>query len=156
VAFARAKYEDPDVAVDEVVTMRGHAGFAYGFAIHHAGGTDRWFLRLPPPNVRWQGTADMLRQVTALEALEGSDVPHCRVRWYGGPDDLEWFGRPYFVVEQLGDGGVVGLGGGAGSPSSRRPSARTWVARRWTPSPHPPRRLAGPLRLPRRAGVAGR
>jgi aminoglycoside phosphotransferase (APT) family kinase protein len=114
VPFARAKYEDPDVTVDEVVTMPGHAGFAYGFAVHHTGGIDRWFLRLPPPNVRWRGTADMLRQVTALDALEGSDVPHCRVRWYGGPDDLDWFDRPYFVVEQLDDGNVVGMGGTSG------------------------------------------
>src|SRR6478609_5315892 len=53
VPFARAKYDDPAAAVDDVVTMPGHAGFAYGFAVHHAGGTDRWFLRLPPPNVRW-------------------------------------------------------------------------------------------------------
>ena len=64
--------------------MPGHAGFAYGFAVDHGGGTDRWFLRLPPPNVRWEGTADMLRQVTALQALDGSDVPHCHVQWYGG------------------------------------------------------------------------
>ena len=137
VPFARAKYDDPDVTVDEVVTMPGHAGFAYGFAVHHAGGTDRWFLRLPPPNVRWQGTADMLRQVTALEALEGTAVPHCRVRWYGGPDDLEWFGCPYFVVEQLGDGGVIGMGGGAclGRRPHGGPAHRDGSTRRWTPSP---------------------
>ena len=75
VRFCRAKYDDPDVTVDDVTTMPGHAGFAYGFAATSGGRTDRWFLRLPPPNVRWTGTADMLRQVTALQALEGSDVP---------------------------------------------------------------------------------
>jgi aminoglycoside phosphotransferase (APT) family kinase protein len=113
VAFCRARYGDPDVAVSDVVTMPGHAGFAYGFAVTHRGGTDRWFLRLPPPNVRWEGTADMLRQVTALQALDGSEVPHCRVQWYGGPDDLTWFGCPYFVVEQLRGGDVIGMGGGS-------------------------------------------
>jgi aminoglycoside phosphotransferase (APT) family kinase protein len=113
VAFCADRYDDPGVVVSDVVTMPGHAGFAYGFAVTHGGATDRWFLRLPPPNVRWEGTADMLRQVTALQALEGSAVPHCRVRWFGGADDLEWFGRPYFVVEQLQGGDVIGMGGAA-------------------------------------------
>ena len=113
VRFCAARYDDPDVSVSEVVTMPGHAGFAYGFAVAHRGGTDRWFLRLPPPGVRWEGTADMLRQVTALQALDGSEVPHCQVQWYGGPDDVGWFGCPYFVVEQLQGGDVIGMGGGS-------------------------------------------
>jgi aminoglycoside phosphotransferase (APT) family kinase protein len=110
VPFCRDRYGDDGVTVSEVVTMPGHAGFAYGFAVTHGGGTDRWFLRLPPPNVRWEGTADMLRQVTALDALAGSAVPHCDVRWSGGPDDVGWFGCPYFVVEQLQGGDVVTIG----------------------------------------------
>jgi aminoglycoside phosphotransferase (APT) family kinase protein len=36
-------------------------------------------------------------------------VPHCSVRWSG--DDLDWFGRPYFVVPKL-DGDVLRLGAG--------------------------------------------
>ncbi len=70
----------------------------------------------------------MLRQVTGLEALEGTDVPHCRVRWRGGPDDLESLGRPYFVVEQLGDG-VVGMGGGAGWVADLTAAQRTKMGR---------------------------
>jgi aminoglycoside phosphotransferase (APT) family kinase protein len=108
--FCQSKYNDPEASVDEVTVMPGHAGFAYGFTVTTSNATDRWFLRLPPPKVRWVGTGDMLRQVTALEALEGSAVPHCRVRWYGGPDDTEWFDRPYFIVEQL-QGGDVLMGG---------------------------------------------
>ncbi len=130
VCFCRSKYDDPGVSVDEVTVMPGHAGFAYGFAATSSGATERWFLRLPPPNVRWVGTADMLRQVTALKALEGSAVPHCRVQWYGGPDDLVWFDRPYFVVEQL-QGGDVVMGGGHRSrwvldlaPDTRREMGR--------------------------------
>jgi aminoglycoside phosphotransferase (APT) family kinase protein len=117
--FCRAMYGDDGVVVDEVVKMPGHAGFAYGFAATGAatgGHPERWFLRLPPPGVRWTGTADMARQATALRALDGTDVPHCSVRWAGGPDDpgaLEWFGRPYLVVEQLSGGSVVGMGGSA-------------------------------------------
>lgn len=87
--------------------MPGHAGFAYGFRVLRDEGVDSWFLRLPPPDVNWVGTADVLRQVAVLRALEGSDVPHCRVRWSG--DELKWFGRPYFVVPWLA-GDVVRLG----------------------------------------------
>jgi aminoglycoside phosphotransferase (APT) family kinase protein len=108
--FCRDRYRDPSATVDEVRAMPGHAGFAYGFAAHSGGVTERWFLRLPPPDVNWRGTADMLRQVCALQALDGTTVPHCPVRWWGGPDDLEWFGRPYFVVPQLDSGDVVGMG----------------------------------------------
>src|SRR5829696_506192 len=108
--FCRAKYADETVTVDDVSVMPGHAGFAYGFAATRGGRTERWFLRLPPPKVRWEGTADMLRQVSALQAVDGSAVPCCHVRWYGGADDLGWFGSPYFVVEQL-DGGDVIEGG---------------------------------------------
>ena len=66
-----------------------------------------WFIRLPPPNVNWRGTADVLRQVAVLNALDGTDVPHCSVQWCG--DDLEWFGCPYFVVPWL-QGDVLRIG----------------------------------------------
>ena len=61
-------------------------------------------MRLPPPNVRWVGTADVLRQVAALNALDGTDVPHCSVKWSG--DDPRWFGCPYFIVPKL-EGSVM-------------------------------------------------
>jgi aminoglycoside phosphotransferase (APT) family kinase protein len=104
--FCEARY-DSVVRVFDVVPMPGHAGFAYGFRVAHGLGVDSWFIRLPPPNVNWVGTADVLRQVTVLDALEGTAVPHCSVRWSG--DDLEWFGCPYFVVPWL-EGDVVRLG----------------------------------------------
>ena len=97
--FARAKYGREDIEISAVHAMPGHAGFAYGFDASHGDGTDRWFIRLPPPNVNWRGTADVLRQVEVLNALDGTDVPHCSVQWAG--DDLEWFDCPYFVVPQL-------------------------------------------------------
>jgi aminoglycoside phosphotransferase (APT) family kinase protein len=119
VPFVRAKYEDPGAAVSAVHKMPGHAGFAYGFTVTSRGRSESWFLRLPPPNVQWRGTADVLRQVEILNALDRSDVPHCSVRWSG--DDLEWFGRPYFVVPKL-EGDVLRLGPGewaAGLPAER-------------------------------------
>jgi len=77
--------------------------------VRHGGTTDSWFLRLPPPNVNWRGTADVLRQVAVLDALDDTDVPHCSVQWSG--DDLQWFDRPYFVVPWL-EGDVLRLGEG--------------------------------------------
>ena len=99
VPFCRAKYDDPDATVSEVHKMPGHAGFSYGFTAHACGRTEGWFLRMPPPHVRWRGTADVLRQAAVLGALDGGPVPHCSVQWSG--DDLEWFDCPYFVVEKL-------------------------------------------------------
>lgn len=104
--FVADRYGREDLAIAEVIKMPGHAGFAYGFRVRGEGVSDDWFLRLPPPNVKWVGTADVLRQVTVLRALDDTDVPHCSVRWAG--DDLEWFGSPYFVVPWL-EGDVLRL-----------------------------------------------
>lgn len=109
-AFAKAKYGRDDLEIFDVTKMPGHAGFAYGFRVRLGGAdVESWFLRLPPPNVNWQGTADVLRQVAVLNALDSTDVPHCSVRWSG--DDLQWFGRPYFVVPQL-EGDVLRMADG--------------------------------------------
>jgi aminoglycoside phosphotransferase (APT) family kinase protein len=107
--FCQAKYDDPAARVFDVVAMPGHAGFAYGFRVESGGRVESWFIRLPPPNVNWRGTADVLRQVAVLNALDGTAVPHCSVKWSG--DDLEWFGCPYFVVPWL-EGDVLRLGEG--------------------------------------------
>ncbi|MCY4012025.1 MAG: phosphotransferase family protein [Gammaproteobacteria bacterium] len=106
--FCAAKYGRA-VRVFDVHTMPGHAGFSYGFSVALGSGIESWFIRLPPPNVNWRGTADVLRQVEALNALDGTEVPHCSVRWSG--KDLDWFGCPYFVVPKL-DGDVIRLGPG--------------------------------------------
>lgn len=107
VPFARAMYDDANAVVSRVHKMPGHAGFSYGFTVTRGGAEESWFLRMPPPNVNWRGTADVLRQVEVLNALDGGPVPHCSVRWSG--DDLQWFGRPYFVVPRL-EGDVLRLG----------------------------------------------
>lgn len=109
IPFCQEKYGTRDLRVFDVHEMPGHAGFSYGFSVEAGGAIESWFIRLPPPNVQWRGTADVLRQVAALGALEGTSVPHCRVKWSG--DDLEWFGRPYFVVPKL-EGDVLRVGPG--------------------------------------------
>jgi len=114
--FCQHHYNTQDVQISQVHAMPGHAGFAYGFTVKPASGAlqphreaDRWFIRLPPPNVNWQGTADVLRQVAVLNALDATTVPHCSVQWSGS--DLQWFDRPYFVVPHL-DGDVLRLADG--------------------------------------------
>lgn len=101
--FCAHCYEDHSVEVIDVFQMPGHAGFSYGFSVMQSGKIEKWYIRLPPPNVKLQGTADVLRQVAALRVLPDS-VPHCQVKWSG--EDSQWFGRPYFVVPQL-EGDVV-------------------------------------------------
>ena len=116
--FCEAQYGS-GARVFDVHAMPGHAGFSYGFRVAAGGDVESWFIRLPPPNVNWRGTADVLRQVAVLNALDGTDVPHCSVRWAG--DDLQWFGCPYFVVPRL-EGDVLRLGAGewaAGVPEER-------------------------------------
>lgn len=123
-AFVREHYADADATVSRVHKMPGHAGFSYGFTAHSRGREESWFLRLPPPKVKWRGTADVLRQAEVLRALDGTTVPHCTVQWAG--DDLEWFGRPYFVVPAL-EGDVVRLG--TGEWASKLPQeTRKWMA----------------------------
>ena len=119
--FVQAKYADASARVFDVEAMPGHAGFAYGFSVEagdpNARHVESWFLRLPPPNVNWRGTADVLRQVEVLGVLDGTDIPHCTIRWSaaGSPDtyerELQWFGRPYFVVPKL-QGDVIRLAPG--------------------------------------------
>ncbi|MDB9968858.1 hypothetical protein OAE08_04230, partial [Gammaproteobacteria bacterium] len=107
IIFSLAHYQDDAIEVKDVVKMPGHAGFAYGFTVQTASAIDKWYIRLPPPGVKLQGTADVLRQVAALSVMPDS-VPHCTVKWSG--DDPQWFGRPYFIVPQL-EGDVVKLAG---------------------------------------------
>jgi len=97
--FAQAKLNDPDATVDGVEKGPGHAGFSYFFDAHSHGKKSSYFLRLPPPGVKLEGTADVMRQVAAVRALEGTSVPHAPILWAGTEE--EWFGVPYFVQPRL-------------------------------------------------------
>ncbi len=103
ITFCKAQYKDPSVCVSELFKMPGHAGFAYSFSVESNARLDKWYLRLPPPDVKLQGTADVSRQVATLDVMP-MEVPHCEVKWSG--DDKQWFGRPFFIVPQL-QGDVV-------------------------------------------------
>jgi aminoglycoside phosphotransferase (APT) family kinase protein len=99
VPFVRTMLGDPWAKVTNVEQTSGHAGFSYFFDVTTDAGHGSYFLRLPPPGVKLEGTADVLRQVTVLKALDGTDVPHADVVWSG--DDPQWFGLPYFVTPKL-------------------------------------------------------
>jgi aminoglycoside phosphotransferase (APT) family kinase protein len=97
--FARHHTSDPGASVTDVRPTSGHAGFSYTFKLVANGGSTRHFLRLPPAGVKLRGTADVLRQVCALRALDGTGAPHARVVWSG--DETRWFGVPYFITEWI-------------------------------------------------------
>ena len=82
--FCAAKYQFPGVEVFDVHHMPGHAGFAYGFSVQTPNARESWFIRLPPPNVNWRGTADVLRQVEVLsvgQAMTSSGLGGL-ISWY--------------------------------------------------------------------------
>lgn len=103
ISAALGRFAGETIAADaELVAVEpgpGHAGFSYLFDIATAGQLRRFYLRLPPPGVKWQGTADLARQTTALRALDGTPVPHAEVLWSG--DETSAFGVPYYVVPRI-------------------------------------------------------
>ncbi len=120
--FCRERLGDPDAAVSGVETMPGHAGFSFGFTVTSRGEARGCVLRVPPPNVRRRGTADVLRQARIVRALRDTEVPVAEVLWEG--DDERWFGSPYFIVNRL-DGEVLRSDWGQALPLERmRPIAR--------------------------------
>ena len=102
--FMRVHLPDPEATLVHLEPGPGHAGFSYLFAVLSRGERRDYFMRVPPPGVKWEGTADVLRQVCALRCLDGTDVPHAPVLWSGA--DLEWFGCPYFIQPRI-DGDTI-------------------------------------------------
>ncbi len=97
--FARAKLDDPRASVENIAKGPGHAGFSYFFDVLSDGLRTSYFLRLPPPGVKHEGTADVMRQVAAIRAMGDTNVPHAPILWAGTEE--EWFGVPYFVQPRL-------------------------------------------------------
>lgn len=97
--FIRAHLGDAAAEISQLEPGPGHAGFSYLFDVHSSSGPARYFLRLPPPGVKLEGTADVLRQACSIRSLEGSAVPHARIVWSG--DDTQWFGVPYIIQPRM-------------------------------------------------------
>ncbi|HYM58441.1 MAG TPA: phosphotransferase family protein [Solirubrobacteraceae bacterium] len=96
VRLCRDRTGDPLSRVSEVGALPGHAGFSFAFTLVSGGRCERLVLRLPPPGVKHEGTADVVRQARLMETLGAHGIPVPPVRWYGNEPD--WFGRPYSVV----------------------------------------------------------
>jgi aminoglycoside phosphotransferase (APT) family kinase protein len=124
-AFCRAQLDDPEAVVLDVQATPGHAGFSTFFGVVSRGERRDYVLRVPPPSVKMEGTADVLRQARVIRALQSTGVPVVEVTWAG--DDPQWFGRPYFIVPRL-RGDTLRLGDGewaAELPAERlRPMAQ--------------------------------
>ncbi len=97
--FARTKLDDPGATIQNVKPGPGHAGFSYFFDVVSHGLVTSYFLRLPPPGVKHEGTGDVMRQVAAVRALKDTNVPHAPILWASAEED--WFGDPYFIQPRL-------------------------------------------------------
>lgn len=97
--FMRSHLDDPGATISSIEKGPGHAGFSYFYEVVSGGLRTSYFLRLPPPGVKWEGTADLMRQVAAITAIKDTDVPHAPILWSG--TDERWFGCPYFVQPRL-------------------------------------------------------
>ena len=97
--FARAKLDDAGATIEGVEPGPGHAGFSYFFDVISHGLRTSYFLRLPPPGAKHEGTADVMRQVAAIRTLADTKVPHAPILWASAEED--WFGDPYFIQPRL-------------------------------------------------------
>ena len=97
--FMRAHLDDPGATIASVEKGRGHAGSSYFFETVSDGLRASYFLRLPPPGVKYEGNTGLVRQVAAMKALKDTDIPHAPILWWGM--DEQWFGCPYFVQPRL-------------------------------------------------------
>src|SRR5437868_2796779 len=78
----------------------GHSGFTYFVATE----TEDYVLRLPPPNARIAGTADVMRQGRIMAALHDAGLPTPSVPVIR--DDPVVDGRP-FILMKLADGARI-------------------------------------------------
>ena len=97
--FARTKLDDAGATIENVEPGPGHAGFSYFFDVVSHGLRTSYFLRLPPPGVKHEGTGDVMRQVAAIRTLTDTNVPHAPILWASADED--WFGDPYFIQPRL-------------------------------------------------------
>jgi aminoglycoside phosphotransferase (APT) family kinase protein len=97
----RAKLGRPHLHVEAVAPIaEGHSGFTYNVAIEDAGATTRYVLRLPPPNARIAGPADVMRQGRIMSALHEAGIPTPTVPIICPEPIVD--GRPFILMESVG------------------------------------------------------
>jgi aminoglycoside phosphotransferase (APT) family kinase protein len=77
----------------------GHSGFTYYVTLEDDGVARRYVLRLPPPNARIAGTADVMRQGRVMAALHEAGLPTPAVPIIC-PDPIV-DGRPFILMESV-------------------------------------------------------
>lgn len=96
----RAKLDRPGLRVDAVTPIaEGHSGFTYNVVVEDGGATTRYVLRLPPPNARIAGPADVMRQGRIMAALHEAGLPTPTVPIICPEPIVD--GRPFILMEAI-------------------------------------------------------
>jgi aminoglycoside phosphotransferase (APT) family kinase protein len=77
----------------------GHSGFTYFVEVEDGDGPTRYVLRLPPPNARIAGTADVMRQGRIMAALHDAGLPAPAVPIICSDPIVD--GRPFILMEHV-------------------------------------------------------
>ena len=94
----RDRLRKPRAHVTKVEPIpEGHSGFTYYVTLEDAGPVTRYVLRLPPPNARIAGTADVMRQGRIMAALHEAGLPTPAVPLI--VDEAVVDGRPFILME---------------------------------------------------------
>ncbi len=96
----RAKLDRPHLKVEAVTPIaEGHSGFTYNVVLEDGGATARYVLRLPPPNARIAGPADVMRQGRIMAALHEAGLPTPQVPVICSDPIVD--GRPFILMEAV-------------------------------------------------------
>src|SRR5205807_3070298 len=92
-ADLEARLDSRVISVEPI--PEGHSGFTY--FVSAEGG--EFVLRLPPPNARIAGTADVMRQGRIMAALHDAGLPAPAVPVICGEPVVD--GRPFILIERV-------------------------------------------------------
>ncbi len=96
----RERLHRPDWRVTQVAAIpEGHSGFTYNVTVEEGGVTSEFVLRLPPPNARIAGTADVMRQGRVMAALHEAGLPTPAVPVTCSDPIVD--GRPFILMEMV-------------------------------------------------------
>lgn len=96
----RARMDRPNLRVTAVDPIpEGHSGFTYFVSIADGGAPGRYVLRLPPPNARIAGPADVVRQGRIMAALHTAGLPTPAIPAQSSDPVVD--GRPFILMEAV-------------------------------------------------------
>ncbi len=99
-AACRSILRRPNLRVVVVEPIpEGHSGFTYNVTIEDGGTSVRYVLRLPPPNARIAGTADVMRQGRIMAALREAGLPTPPVPIICSDPIVD--GRPFILMQHV-------------------------------------------------------